>query len=514
MATKKRGFFSRLLLLHRMFIRAVVLGTLAYVAYLSVGSMPKPITVGLIFPLTGALGADGNEASQGVRFAIDEINERGGLLHHQIGVVEVDAASSDDQSSLVGKLVGEGGADVLFGCVHPGCRRQLREILSHYGTLLVYPFHLEGLGKLAADVGELPVGDKNGKTSVSVPGVNFVRSLYSQLFASISQLFASIKTKVGASGELVAVIEPEEPEPVTQGELVAVVEPEEPEPVTQTPLRESRVLSTGPLPNQDLLPGILWAMERFGPRVFLVFNDTLYGRVAEQIAESAIIAGKGSVVGKGILNEDRDGDGEAVAQHIVRIWPDVIINIALGAENVPLYKTLDVLVQRDSRIPNLIVHAGHVDLKEMGWETLATGYVMGFYDAESHTKDNSAFKARFARVYGDTNVIGDEFYLGYSSVMVWAAAVNKAKSTEPDAVIEALPGIQLDLPSGPERISHKSLHAILRPLILQIDNLGKLKLVWSASSPIEPVVNYPLKDTEDWEKFLLGLHREWGGSWR
>ena len=488
---KKRGFFSRLLLLHRIFIRAAVLGTLAYVAYLWVGTMAKPITVGLIFPLTGVMGADGNEASQGVRFAIDEINARGGLLHHTIDVVEVDVASSDDKSSLVEKLVVEGGADVVFGCVTPGCRRELREILSHYRTLLVYPFHLEGLEGVAEDLGALTGGSKNGQTSLPVWGVNFVRSLYTQ--------FASTKTKVGAPGELVAVVEPEEPEP---------------EPVTQKSVGDRRVLATGPMPNQDLLPGIRWAMERFGPRVFLVFNESLYGRVAEQIAESAIIAGKGNVVGKGILDETRDGAGEAAAQQIARLRPDVIINMAFGGENVALYKTLDVLVPREGRIPNLIVHAGDVDLQEIGWETIATGYVMGFYDAESETKENSAFKARFARVYGDEKKPDSEFYLAYSSFMVWAAAVNKAKSADPDAVIEALPGVMLDLPSGPERISHKSLHPILRPLILQIDEIGKLTLVWSASKPIEPVALYPVKDRENWEKFLVGLHRQWGGAWR
>ena len=141
---KKRGFFSRLLLLYRIFIRAAVLGTLAYVAYLWVGTMAKPITVGLMFPLTGVLGADGTEASQGVRFAIDEINARGGLLHHTIDVVEVDLAASDDKPSLVEKLMVEGGADVIFGCVIPGCRRELREILTHYQGLLVYPVSPRG----------------------------------------------------------------------------------------------------------------------------------------------------------------------------------------------------------------------------------------------------------------------------------------------------------------------------------------------------------------------------------
>ena len=488
---KKRGFFSRLLLLYRIFIRAAVLGTLAYVAYLWVGTMAKPITVGLIFPLTGAMGADGAEASQGVRFAIDEINARGGLLHHTIDVVEVDLAASDDKPSLVEKLMVEGGADVIFGCVIPGCRRELREILTHYQGLLVYPFHLEGLEGIAEHLGGVTVDDRNGQTSGTARGVNFVRSLYSQ--------FISTKTKVGAPGELVAVVEPEEPEP---------------EPVTQKPGGDRRVLATGPMPNQDLLPGIRWAMERFGPRVFLVFNESLYGRVAEQIAENAVIAGKGSVVGKAVLDATRDGLGEAAAEQIARLRPDVIINMAFGSENVSLYKTLDVLVPRDRRIPNLIVHAGNVDLKEIGWETIASGYVMGFYDAESETKENSAFKARFARVYGDAKEPDTEFYLAYSSFMVWATAVNKAKSAEPDAVIEALPGVMLDLPSGPERISHKSLHPILRPLILQIDDLGKLRLVWSASKPIEPVALYPVKDRESWEKFLVGLHRQWGGSWR
>ncbi len=487
---KKRGFFSRLLLLHRMFIRAVVLGTLAYLAYGWGASLVKPITVGLFFPLTGRLGADGTEASQAVRFAIDEINAGGGLLHRKLDVVEVDGASSDDIQSLVKTLVVDDGADVIFGCMRPACRRQLSEILSGYSTLLVYPFHLEGLDGIAEKLGAIAHSEKYVKTSARFPGEDFLHSLYAALVVS---------TKIGASGEALEVVAPE---------------PESPGPVTRERVSERRVLATGPMPNQDLIPGIRWAMDKFGPRVFLVFNEGLYGRVVEQITENAVIAGKGSVVGRSALDWTRDGDGEAAAKRIAELRPDVLINVAIGSENVALYKTLDILVPRDSRIPNLLLHTGYEELREIGWETLATGYVMSFYDAESETKTNSAFKALFAREYGDAREPDSQFYLAYSSVMVWAAAVKKAKTADADAVLKVLPGVMLDLPSGPERISHKSLHPMLRPLILQVNEQGQFRPLWSAPQPIEPVSTYPFKSKENWEKFLRELYRNWAGSWR
>ena len=139
---------------------------------------------------------------------------------------------------------------------------------------------------------------------------------------------------------------------------------------------------------------------------------------------------------------------------------------------------------------------------------------MSFYDAESETKTNSAFKALFAREYGDAREPDSQFYLAYSSVMVWAAAVKKAKTADADAVLKVLPGVMLDLPSGPERISHKSLHPMLRPLILQVNEQGQFRPLWSAPQPIEPVSTYPFKSKENWEKFLRELYRNWAGSWR
>ncbi|MBU4609653.1 ABC transporter substrate-binding protein [Achromobacter sp. GG226] len=42
-------------------------------------AQPKPIRIGAISPLTGALTYNGTQAQAGIRFAVDIINKAGGI---------------------------------------------------------------------------------------------------------------------------------------------------------------------------------------------------------------------------------------------------------------------------------------------------------------------------------------------------------------------------------------------------------------------------------------------------
>jgi hypothetical protein len=58
----------------------------------------RDINVVGIFPLSGFIAADGVEMRNGVVMAVDEINELGGLVGHQLKYIEVDDVdSSGDQ---------------------------------------------------------------------------------------------------------------------------------------------------------------------------------------------------------------------------------------------------------------------------------------------------------------------------------------------------------------------------------------------------------------------------------
>ena len=57
-------------------------------------AMAQDIKVGTIFPLSGGAGPDGQSVTNAVKLAIEQINEKGGLLGRKITLI-----SKDDEST-------------------------------------------------------------------------------------------------------------------------------------------------------------------------------------------------------------------------------------------------------------------------------------------------------------------------------------------------------------------------------------------------------------------------------
>jgi branched-chain amino acid transport system substrate-binding protein len=68
--------------------------TVALLLSLSAPAMAQDIKVGTIFPLSGGAGPDGQSVTNAVKLAIEQINEKGGLLGRKIALV-----SKDDEST-------------------------------------------------------------------------------------------------------------------------------------------------------------------------------------------------------------------------------------------------------------------------------------------------------------------------------------------------------------------------------------------------------------------------------
>lgn len=74
------------------------------------------IKIGLLAPLTGFAAADGLSVSNSVKLAVDQVNERGGLLGKQVElIVEDDAAQAKEAVGLARKLVQRDGVVAVVG---------------------------------------------------------------------------------------------------------------------------------------------------------------------------------------------------------------------------------------------------------------------------------------------------------------------------------------------------------------------------------------------------------------
>ncbi|MEN9808316.1 MAG: Serine/threonine-protein kinase PrkC, partial [Pseudomonadota bacterium] len=99
------------------------------------------------------------------------------------------------------------------------------------------------------------------------------------------------------------------------------------------------------------------------------------------------------------------------------------------------------------------------------------------------------------------------------SVMVWASAVKRARSTNATAVEAQIEGTVVEVPSGRLEIARGSHYPVRQPLVAEISSSGVIATVWRAETAVEPHNNAIAMPRADWDRFLDDLYRSWGDNW-
>ncbi|MGL5508578.1 MAG: transporter substrate-binding protein [Microcoleaceae cyanobacterium] len=104
------------------------------------------IKVGILHSLTGTMAISEKPLVDAELMAIAEINEKGGVLGHEIQPVVCDGASQAERFAQQGrKLLTSDQVATIFGCWTSTSRKVLLPILEDYQGLLWYPLQYEGL---------------------------------------------------------------------------------------------------------------------------------------------------------------------------------------------------------------------------------------------------------------------------------------------------------------------------------------------------------------------------------
>lgn len=108
-------------------------------------SIEKTIRVGILHSLTGTMSISENSVVDATLFAIQEINEAGGILGKQIEAVLYDGASDwPNFASNAQKLIDFENVSVVFGCWTSASRKAVLPIFEIKKHLLFYPVQYEG----------------------------------------------------------------------------------------------------------------------------------------------------------------------------------------------------------------------------------------------------------------------------------------------------------------------------------------------------------------------------------
>src|SRR6478735_6276814 len=245
------------------------------------------------------------------------------------------------------------------------------------------------------------------------------------------------------------------------------------------------VFYTGAAPNQQAIPAVDYLMKDIGvKRWVLAGTDYVYPRTTNKILEAYLQA-------KGVKKEDiminytpfGHSDWQSIVSDIKKFGSTgkktAVVSTINGDANVPFYKELGNQKISAEDIPVVAFSVGEEELAGIDTKPLVGHLAAWNYFQSIKTPENEKFiKAWQAYTKNPKRVTNDPMEAHVSGFDMWVKAVEKVKSTDPDKVIDALPGIEApNLTGGTSKMLPN--HHITKPVFIgEIKGNGQFDVVW------------------------------------
>jgi urea transport system substrate-binding protein len=270
---------------------------------------------------------------------------------------------------------------------------------------------------------------------------------------------------------------------------------------------ERNVFYTGAAPNQQAIPAVDYLMkEEKVKRWVLEGTDYVYPRTTNKILEAYLKS-------KGVKDEDISinytpfghADWQTRVAEIKKFGSagkkTAVVSTINGDANVPFYKELGNQGVKAKDIPVVAFSVGEEELAGVDTKPLIGHLAAWNYFESIRNKANEDFIKRWHAFTNNpkrtTNDPMEAHVIGFA---MWVKAVEKAKSTDADKVIDALPGIEVpNLTGGTSKMLPN--HHITKPVFIgEVKGDGQFNVVWKTPGlvPGDAWSNY-LPDSKDLE---------------
>ena len=245
------------------------------------------------------------------------------------------------------------------------------------------------------------------------------------------------------------------------------------------------VYYTGAAPNQQAIPAVDYLMNDVGAeRWVLAGTDYVYPRTTNKILEAYL-------KDQGVSDEDiminytpfGHSDWQSIVSEIKSFGEagkkTAVVSTVNGDANVPFYKELANQGVSAEDIPVIAFSVGEEELSGFDTEPLVGHLAAWNYFMSVDAEVNEDFIDAWIEFIGDeervTNDPMEAHYIGFN---MWVKAVEKAGTTDADAVADAIIGVTVPNLSG----GHSAMmpnHHITKPVLIgEIQDDGQFEIVW------------------------------------
>ena len=265
---------------------------------------------------------------------------------------------------------------------------------------------------------------------------------------------------------------------------------------------QRNVFYTGASPNQQAIPAVDYLADEEGvERWVLAGTDYVYPQTTNKILEQYLLD-------KGVAKEDiminytpfGHSDWQTIVSDIKAFGSEgkktAVVSTINGDANVPFYRELGNQGIKAEDIPVVAFSVGEEELSGFDTTPLVGHLAAWNYFMSVDTPENEAFIADWQKFIGsDTRVTNDPMEAHMIGFNLWVKAVEAAGSTEADAVIDSIVGLETpNLTGGVAKMLPN--HHITKPVFIgEIKADGQFSVVWQTPAPV--VAN-------EWSPYLEG----------
>jgi urea transport system substrate-binding protein len=251
------------------------------------------------------------------------------------------------------------------------------------------------------------------------------------------------------------------------------------------------VIYTGAAPNQQAIPAVDYLLGEGVERFVLVGTDYVFPRTANKIVEAYLNQ-------KGIKAQDvvtyytpfSHSDWQSIVADIKRFGTTgrktAVISTINGDANVPFYKELAAQNISAQSIPVMAFSVGEEELSGVDTKPLVGHLAAWNYFQSVDSPVNTQFIKLWREfIKNEKRVTNDPMEASFIGFNLWVKAVEKAKTTDVDAVLKALVGLSTENLSGGTAKLLPNHHLTKPVLIGEIEDDGQFQVVWSTEGEVE-----------------------------
>lgn len=272
------------------------------------------------------------------------------------------------------------------------------------------------------------------------------------------------------------------------------------------------VIYTGAAPNQQAIPAVDYLRDELGVEKWaLLGTDYVYPRTTNTILE-AYLKDNGVAQDDIFVNYTPFGhsDWSKIVADVVALGKDGkkvgVVSTINGDANVGFYKELAAAGVSADDIPVMAFSVGEEELSGLDTANLVGHLAAWNYFESAESPENTAFIEGWHKFTGDeTRVTNDPMEATMIGFNAWVAAVEKAGTTDTDAVLDAIVGVEVpNLTGGTAQVLPN--HHLTKPVLIgEIRDDGQFDIV----SQTDPVPG------DAWTDFLPDsavLDADWPGK--